>query len=356
MRVALSSLFVFAASLAFDAAALQPTPEVPVAAEGRVLETAVVRAPGPGMWKVRRGENTLWILGTVSPLPAKMAWNSARMRSVVSSADEVMYEPSVVVGADIGFFGKLALLPSLVGVRDLPDDAHLRDVLPPASYARWLRLKQKYLGNDSGVESWRPIFAAQKLYEEGLKTRGLSSHGVVSEPLGEALKARGIKGVSTAAKITIANPKKALKEFKGTQLADLQCFDRVLDRVENDLDLLRARADAWAAGDVETLRRLNRPEASEACENAVLSGAFAQKYGLDRLQAQATAKWLSEAEASLGRNRVTFSTLPMSDVLSPNGVVATLAARGYVVEAPDVMQTADAAAGSAIDASAGATH
>ncbi|WP_162823690.1 TraB/GumN family protein [Lysobacter sp. TY2-98] len=345
MRVALSSLFVLAASFAFDAAVQQPVAETQVGTEGRVLETAIVRAPGPGMWKVRRGDNTLWILGTVSPLPAKMAWNSARMRSVVASADEVMYEPSVMVDADVGFFGKLALLPSLIGVRDLPDDAHLRDVLPPASYARWLRLKQRYIGSDNGVESWRPIFAAQKLYEEAIRTRGLSSRGVVSDALGESLKARGIKGVSTAAKVTIANPKKALKEFKGAQLADVQCFERVLDRVENDLDLLQTRADAWAAGDVDTLRRLNRPEASAACENAVLSGAFAQKYGLDRLQAQATAKWLTEAEASLGRNRVTFATLPMSELLSPTGIVASLAAKGYVVEAPDVVQasTSDAA-------------
>ncbi|WP_166636786.1 TraB/GumN family protein [Cognatilysobacter terrigena] len=336
MRFALFTLAVAAASVAFDATAQQPAPVPPAAAtaQDRLLDTAVVRAPGPGMWKVRRGDNTLWILGTVSPLPARMAWNSARMRSVVASADEVMYEPSVVVDADIGFFGKLALLPSLVGIRDLPDDAHLRDVLPPASYARWLRLKQRYIGNDGGVESWRPIFAAQKLYEEALKTRGLSTKGVVSDALGDALKARGIKGVSTAAKVKIANPKKALKEFKGTQLADVQCFDRVLDRVENDLDLLQSRADAWASGDVDTLRRLDRPEASEACENAVLSGAFAEKYGLDRLQAQATAKWLSEAEASLTKNRVTFSTLPMSELLSPTGIVSKLAARGYVVEAP----------------------
>jgi uncharacterized protein YbaP (TraB family) len=315
--------------------ATAPSPSPAPEPLGAVLDTAVVRAPGPGMWKVRRGDNTLWILGRVSPLPANMLWNSARLRSVVASADAVIGEPSVVVGADIGFFGKLALLPSLVGVRDLPDDAHLRDVLPPASHARWLRLKQRYLGSNSKVEQWRPIFAASELYEQALKTRGLSRKNVVSAALGEAMKARGLKQVPATAKLTIAEPKKALREFKGAQLADVRCFDRMLDRVENDLDTLAARADAWAAGDVATLRRLQSTSARDDCEDALLSGAFAQKYGLDKLQAQARARWIAEAEASLSRNRSALSVLPMDEVLAADGVVAALAAKGYLVEAPD---------------------
>lgn len=326
-------------------ASAQAVDAPPVSADGRVLEGAVVRAPGPGMWQVRRGDHTMWILGTVSPLPTGIVWNSARMRSVVATADEVMGEPSVAVGANVGFFGKLALLPSLVGVRDLPDDARLRDVVPPASYARWMRLKQRYIGDDSGIESWRPIFAASRLYDEALKSRQLSARNVVWPPLNEALKTRGMKPVSTEAKLTIANPRKVLKEFKGAQLADLQCFDRLLDRVENDLDMLQARADAWAAGDVATLRRLQRPEPGDDCENAVLSGAFAKKYGLDRLQSQANAKWIAEAEASLAKHRVTFATVPMSELLSPSGVVAALAAKGYVVEAPDAVAAPAAAPG-----------
>src|SRR6476619_4581292 len=94
---------LFAALLAASSAHAQ-TPAsstaaaVLVEAGSRVLDTAVVRMPGPGMWKVHKGANTLWILGTVSPLPAGMVWNSARMRSVVASAAEVIGEPSVSVG------------------------------------------------------------------------------------------------------------------------------------------------------------------------------------------------------------------------------------------------------------------
>ncbi|GAB6195280.1 TraB/GumN family protein [Lysobacter xanthus] len=321
--------------LAVGTTSAQAPPSATAPADsGAVLETAVVRAPGPGMWKVQRGDHTLWILGTVSPLPAGMVWNSARMRRTVASADAVLYGPMVVVGTDVGFFGKLALLPSLVGIRELPDDRRLSDVLPPATYARWASLKRRYIGNDAAVEQWRPIFAAGKLYEEALEQRHLSQKSVVGPALTEALKARGMKGISPAAKLTIANPKKVIKEFKGTQLADVRCFEHLLDRVENDLDMLQARAQAWASGDIATLRALDRGEPGEDCEDALLSGAFAKKYGLDTLRAQARTKWIAEAEASLAKNRVTFSTLQMHEVLSPRGVVAALAAKGYVVEAP----------------------
>lgn len=319
--------------LALPFAAIAQTAPV-ASAPGAALETAIVRAPGPGFWKVTRGDHTLWVLGTVSPLPADMAWNSAPLRSKVGAADSVLHEPSIAVGADVGFFGKLALLPSLVGIRDLPEGQHLVDVLPPATYARWTRLKARYIGRDGDVEEWRPIFAAMKLHEAALKSRGLSERSVVSAALGEAMKARGLKATTPTAKVTITNPRSVLKEFKGTQLADVRCFERMLDRVENDLDTLSARADAWAAGDIAGLRRLQASDPADACQNAVMSGAFAEKYGLDRLEAQARAKWLAEVDARMARDRTIVAVLPMREVLAADGLLATLQARGYTVEAP----------------------
>ena len=338
-RIALALLIPFAVALPAHA---QTVPAEPQAVTADVLDTATVHAPGPGMWKVTRGDHTMWILGRVSPLPAGMVWNAARVRSVIASADEVVAEPAVMVDADIGFFGKLALLPSLVGIRDLPDDRQLRDVLPAASYTRWSGLKQRYLGNESKVEHWRPIFAAGRLYDEALADRHLSRKALVGQTVAELLKSRDMKPVSVAARLKIGDPKKALRDFKGTQLADLRCFDRVLDHVDRDLDVLDARAQAWAAGDVATLRSLDRDDPADACEDALLSGAFAQKYGLDTLQAQARSKWMAEVESSLASHRVTFATLPMHEVLSGNGLVAALASKGYRVEAPEAAPAAAA--------------
>lgn len=309
--------------------------EAPAVASGeRVLDTAVVRMPGPGLWQVHKGDHTLWVLGTVSPLPAGMAWNSARVRSVIAQADAVIGAPSVVVDADIGFFGKLALVPSLIGVRSNPDGRELRDVLPAPVYVRWQALKQRYIGRDGSVERWRPIFAASKLYDEAIRSVGLSGRNVVRAALEEPMKARGLKPVVVSARVKVANPKKVLKEFKSAEFGDLQCFEKTLDRVERDLPALGARADAWARGDVQALGALPDPDLGDVCERAMLGGQFAAKYGMDTLEAQARAKWVAEAESSLARHRTTFAVLPMNEVLSAKGLVAALASKGYVVEAP----------------------
>ena len=339
---------VVALAFALSVALAHAQDTAPAAPAERVLDTAVVRMPGPGMWKIHKGDNTLWVLGTVSPLPSGMVWNSAKARAVVGRADEVIGAPSVMVDADIGFFGKLALLPSLIGVRSNPDDKQLRDVLPASVYTRWQGLKQRYIGRDGSVEGWRPIFAASKLYDEAIASVGLSGRDVVHAALDDAIKARGLKPVSVSARVKIKNPKAVVKEFKTAQFGDLECFEKTLDRVERDLPALSARADAWARGDVQALGTLPNADLGDVCERAMLGGQFAAKYGMDTLEAQARAKWIAEAESSLSRHRTTFAILPMNDVLSPTGMVAALAAKGYAVEAPDrgAPAAADAAVGS----------
>lgn len=324
-----------AACLALPAANAQSPATPPAQSPApQLLETAMVRMPGPGMWKVSRGEHTLWILGTVSPLPAGMAWNSARVRAVVAQAGEVIAPPGITVDADVGFFGKLALLPSLVGVRSLPDDRRLADVVPADDYARWTVLKRRYIGRDGSVERWRPMFAGFELYDRAIKSIGLSTRNVVASELEAAMKARGLKAVRPTAKLTVANPKKAIREFKAADFADLECFRKTLDRVESDLPALAARADAWARGDIDALRNLRHQDLADVCERAMLGGQFASRYGMDRLEAESRAKWIAQAESSLSKHRVSFATLPMREMLMPGGLVATLAARGHAVEAP----------------------
>lgn len=68
------------------------------------LETLVVTGvqPGPGLWRVSHEGNVLWILGTVSPLPAKMKWESAEVEAVIADSQQVLLPPSVTMTADVG--------------------------------------------------------------------------------------------------------------------------------------------------------------------------------------------------------------------------------------------------------------
>ena len=131
----------------------------------RTEATVVVTGeqPGPGLWLVRKGGNELYILGTLNPLPANMQLAGSGIDAVISRAQEVIRLPYLSVGSDASKFRLLMLAPSLIGIRNNPDRKTLKDVMPPALYARWQPFRQRFLPGDDKVEKMRPMFAAQEL-------------------------------------------------------------------------------------------------------------------------------------------------------------------------------------------------
>ena len=304
----------------------------------RDLDSVVVSGvlPGPGLWKVSKGEHTMWVLGTQSPLPKKMQWRAREVEAVLAESEEVLRSGGVSVGSEgLGFFGRLALLPSLIGVRKSPDGAELKALVPPAEYAQWLELKQRYIGRDNGIESWRPLFAAMRLYQEAIDDAGLVESGAVWPVVEAAIKQRKLKVTVPMLKVEVPNPKLALREFKTERLADLDCFSKTLRHLEPDLATMRSRANAWAVGDIAALRGLPTGDQQQACVEAALNAGVVRKYGPADAVAAIRAKWLEAAEQALQRNRVTFALLPMSELLRDDGYLTGLRQRGYQVVAPD---------------------
>lgn len=346
MRPLVSTLLVVALAGSPTAHADAPTPAdgqtaVTAAADAaagpiRDLEAVVVSGivSGPGMWKVRKGDHTLWVLGTLSPLPKKIEWVSRDVDAVLGEAQEVIWQPSLAVNANVGVFQGLLLAPKALGARKNPDGATLKDVVPAEMYARWLPLKHKYVGRDAGIEKWRPMFAAMELFEEAMDDVGLVKGGVVVPTIERAAKRRGIPQTSPTVKVTIDDPKQMLNEFRATRLDDLDCFDKTLDRLETDIDAMRERANAWAVGDIDALRALPYSDQNEACMQAAMRAGVMRKRVARDIDAEVRDVWMQAAEKALAKNRVTFSTLPMRELLKPDGYLAKLQAKGYEVEAP----------------------
>ncbi|HZH44081.1 MAG TPA: TraB/GumN family protein [Lysobacter sp.] len=332
MRIVAALLALMAGLAHAQAPAPSPPDEVPL----RELDTVVVTGvqPGPGLWKVRKGDHTLWILGTLSPLPRDFEWLSRDVEAVIAQADEVIAPPRGSVDADVGFFRRLTLLPSMLKVRNNPHGATLQDVVPPATYGRWLTLKARYLGRDGGIEKRRPIFAASELYEAAIRRTGLSLEDVVGPVVRRATKQRGLKPTEVRIEVKVEDPRGALRELSGTRLNDLECFEKTLQRIERDLDTMRERANAWAVGDVETLRALPATNQYEACMAAITDSGLAQRLGFADLRQRLEAAWLAQAQRSLERNAVTFATLPMSYLLRADGALDRLRALGYEIEEP----------------------
>ncbi len=313
-----------------------PAPEPPPREEARTLEPLVVTGvqPGPGLWKVRRDGHTMYVLGTVRPLPRRMQWESAGVVEAIARSQLVLLSPGAKIDADVGVFRSLFLLPAMMKATKNPDGDKLADQVPAADYARWLVLKKRYLGKDRSVEKRRPLFAAQKLYQEALERTGLTLDSPVGKVVSRAVKKYGVPVERPRIEVKVENPKEALREFARTGLDDVGCFRGMLDHVESDLPSLRARAQAWATGDAIALRELGTRDAGRACMDAVLETRLAEHLGFSDLPARVDRLWLETARNALQKHGTVFAVLPMSQILEKDGYLETLRAEGYEIEAP----------------------
>ena len=327
-----SIAFFLSASLLATPAWAQTDPDT---APEKIL--IVGQRPGPGLWKVSRDGHVLWIFGTYSPLPVKMVWRSQQVETVLSQSQEFLDTPGTSI--KVGFSQALNLvtaLPFAIGAKNNPDGARLQDVVPPPIYARWTVLKQKYIGDDTGIERERPIFAAPALFEKAMAQTGLGGDGEVTAAIRQIAKKHNVKYTSTSISLVVDNPRGAVRDFKKSPMDDLACFTKTIDRLEMDLDAMRARANAWAIGDVELMRKLSYADQVSACSSAVVDSAVVKSLpGGATLQQRMRDTWLAAVEKALATNQSTFALLPVAHIFSSTGFLADLQAKGYVVEQPD---------------------
>lgn len=299
------------------------------------LDTVLVTGeqPGPGLWKVSKGDHVLWILGAQYPLPKNMIWRARAVEQTIAHSQEVLADASPK--AHIGFFRALTLVPSVLGARKNVGEATLKDVLPADLYARWLTLKVKYIGRDSGVEKLRPMIAANELYNKALDRSGLARNGTIWETVEKSAKRQHVRIVEPAVKIEVDDPKQALQDFRSTAgPLDVECLDATMRRLETDLDAMRRRANAWAVGDIEALRNLSYPDQRDTCIAALASNPNLRER-LKEAMVQIDYVWVSAAEKALDQNESTLAVMQMTELLRPDGRLAMLAARGYAVEPPE---------------------
>ena len=294
---------------------------------------AVGKQPGPKLWRITNGERELWVLGVLSPLPQGLDWDTSAIDAVIADADQMIQPPSVSMSINplkIAF-----VLPSLWGVEKNPDNKRLVDIVPSDLYERWLELKALYIGRDRGIERKRPMIAVNELYQKAIQATGLTQQTGVHKAISKAVKRNKVPVVDTGVARRLEKPRNAIKKFKRSEIEDLACFEKTIERIEVDLAVMKQRAQAWASGDVAALRALPYEDQNAACLAAVMESTFAEEmadqYDLIDLESRLREKWLTAAEAALQVNTVTFATLPMDELLKPDGYVAALAEKGYEV-------------------------
>lgn len=294
----------------------------------------VAQRPGPGMWKVSKGEHVLWVFGTYAPLPKNMEWRAHEVEAAIAGSQE--YLAPMGAKAEAGFFKGITLLPYLIGMRKNPDGATLRDLMPPEQYARWTGLKAKYMPGNEDAERERPIFAAEALMRAAHKQAGLVGDDAVRKRVAELVKNNKLTYTSSTVDLPMDNARTILKNFKKTSLNDAACLATTMAELETEVAQASARANAWARGNVDEIRKLDFAQREEACFNNVFDSAvFDADPAFKNIRVLMRQKWLANAEKALAANASTFALLQIKDIIDSNGVIAALAAKGYTVEQPE---------------------
>ena len=323
------ALSLFGVLLAGTLALAQPAATSAPAAEEAPLQEIVVEGQheGPRMWKVRKGEHVLWVLGTISPLPKKMVWQPDAVREVLHQTQEVVPAwPTYGIGAN-----PITALRVYIEWRRLqkpPDNLPLRQTLPPQLYARVEALKARYDPKDTKLEGMRPMLAARQLVTRTLDAAGLAQHNEVQETVLKLAREAGVRVHQD--KLKIEDPVDVLKDVGKTPLdREVACLESVVTLLETDVPAMQERARAWALGDVDTLRRMPHAADRMTCVTAVAN--------TDRVRAliqRMQDNWLLAVEDGLNRNRGTLAVQSMDRLLGEQGALAVLRARGYSVEGP----------------------
>jgi len=315
-----------------------PAREEPPASATPAPATATASAPeteilvtgtyeGPRMWVVHRGDHTLWILGTIAPLPKKMVWQPDSVQEVLRQAQEVVPAwPSYGIGAN-----PITALRVYIEWRRLqkpPDHMPLAQALPPPLYARVAALKARFDPNDGKLEQMRPMMAARTLLTRVFDASGLAVQNEVQQEVLKLARAQGVRVHQD--KLRIDDPVDVLKDVGAAPLtSEVACLDAVVTLLETDLAAMQARARAWALGDVDALRRLPHADDRTACIAAVSTTERVRK-----LISRAQDDWLIAVEDSLARNRGTLAVQSMDRLLGEQGALAALKQRGYRVDGP----------------------
>jgi hypothetical protein len=329
-----------------------------------VLDTALVVGdqPGPGLWKVTRGDNVLWLLGSTRFVPARATWRAEQVKARIAESQQVLYPPVVNVYPSIGVLRIVSLLPYAIGIDKIPDNGTLQKVLQPEVHARWRTLRDKYFTRSQFVteeflkelEEQRPGLVAMQLRGFALSKNGLST-GYVDLLVRNAAKEKMVpihRPPTLSRAVKVESPGRLIREArKKVQQPELDCFTRTLDKVESDVEGAKVRANAWARGDIAQLRELPPAfqRSNEDCFYSMLAGYTEQNsrnalkarkiladfdWHEEQGQAQALRDWVVAARAALEKNSSTFAVLPIEDLLRADGPLAALRAQGYTVEEP----------------------
>ena len=305
----------------------RPTPVDLIKEEIHVLG----ELPGPPLWKVTKDDHVLWILGIPELLPDDLLWQSNSVEHALAHSSEYLRSPEVRVTVR-NPVRMMRGVRKIIRMQRIPDNGTLEDLLPENLYQLFSETRLRYSPKRDNLERLRPSVAAERLFDSAAQSGDLESGRTIRQAIEKAARKHNVKKA----------PTRLTERYKDSPLLDSMqevspgveqtCLQARLQELDAQLEAHTRLASAWAAGDVATLRAHPGDSATGTCDSFVL--AFDPEE-LSQIESRMMALWLENAERALSSNDSTFATLPLGDLLRPDGPLSWLRQRGYEVLEPD---------------------
>ncbi|HVU20644.1 MAG TPA: TraB/GumN family protein [Rhizomicrobium sp.] len=282
------------------------------------IETVVVHAKrrGPVMWRVTKGDSSVVLIGFVGPVPKDLDWNKDGVTEALTGARQLILNAQ----ASVGLFEGLWYLTWHSGDVYLPSGTTVESTLPEPLHRRFLAAVAKSNHEVDHYSSLRPPLALLRLEGDVIEAEGLTG----KEPSKSIEKMARHLGVSAK---PVANYEalpmlRALPQMSAA--ANETCVKDALD----DLDAIAAHADAaadaWAVGDLETLKANWSEQRFQSCIQAVP--------GVSVLFQRAVSDSVAAVNAALARPGKTVMLVSFGALLRKDGILDRLRAGNLQIE------------------------
>jgi uncharacterized protein YbaP (TraB family) len=276
------------------------------------------QASGPALWHLKKGDSEIWILGTIGAMPEKLAWNSGHLADVIDGARVVLTPPT----ASAGLFETSWFLLTNRGLLSMPDDKKLEDSLPADLRTRFVAARTSLKLDADHFDDDPPVIAALKLETNFDEAKKLNSDEP-RETVDKIARQKHVPVKSIAEYGALGLVKELLRLPQETQRV---CLEAAVRDVELRSVHAAPAAEAWAAGDVKTVKAHYTPQIFEQCAKATVS--------FNRLYERSVADYLKAINEALSKPGKAVLLTDIGGLLRNTGVAQQLRSDGVTIEGP----------------------
>ena len=304
-----------AAALAALIIAPAASAQEPVASPSTLVEDVRVIAslPGPALWRVSTPTSQIWLIAMPPQVPPDFQWDQRRVVKALDGAREFILPPSGTVGVIEG----LRLLALDTGhLIHMPPGQTVRGRLPPDLRARWEDAARSAGVDPVRYDHWRPVLAAMALNGDAQRHAKFKGAGVLALAIKMHVKVHGLANykVGDLIKSVPSTPEEGERD----------CIASTADMTLTIQEDVPKQAQAWARGDLTTLRARRNPSAE----------CFAQIPGVAALNDRAAADWAKELKADLVKPGKVVVGTDLDTLTRKGGLLDQLKAEGLEVIGP----------------------